>query len=36
LQLESTEIEQERKVQDLQLDKRNLDNQIKKLKNQLS
>jgi len=31
LQLESKEIEQERKVQDLQLDKRNLENQIKRL-----
>lgn len=36
LQMEEKEIEEERKVQDLQLDKRNLENKIKRMENQIS
>ena len=34
--MEEKEIEAERKVQDLQLDKRNLENKIKRMENQIS
>lgn len=33
--MEEREIEQERRVQELALDKRNLENQIKRLQNQI-
>ena len=36
LQIEEKEIESMRKVQDLQLDKRNLENKIKRMENQIS
>ena len=34
--MEEKEIEAERKAQDLQLDKRNLENKIKRMENQIS
>ena len=36
IQMEEREIEQERKTQELALDKRNLENQIKRLQNQIN